>query len=250
LHRALRQPAERAFVRRLLLGALAALTLSACQTPFGANALRERASSAPAAVASVPAPTARVTPPAVEMPTKPDPEYARPTLVERLGELLVVHAPDLSPLDRSRVAHAIESAQEAHQVDPLLILAIMQQESGFDPHAHGRRGSIGLMQIRPFVARDVAQRHGIPWAGPRTLLDPAANVAIGACYLGEMLDMYPDAALAIAAYNLGPYRVQKFLARGHSPRPKYLLSVLARYQMFTSQFGPLAPESIEEADAD
>jgi hypothetical protein len=154
--------------------------------------------------------------------------------------------PDLHPVDRARVAAAIESAQEDHQLDPLLVLAIIEQESRFDPRARGSHGSIGLMQIRPFVARDVAQRHGIPWKGPRTLLDPAANVAIGACYLGEMFDMYADPALAISAYNLGPYRVQRMVALGKTPRPKYLISVLERFRVFASEFGPFGAEQIED----
>jgi soluble lytic murein transglycosylase-like protein len=199
---------------------------------------------------SIPAPAPREPAPAdLQMPFSPDFSLVKPRLSERIAELLVRHAPKLSAVDRARVASAIESAQEAHQLDPLLVLAVIRQESRFDPRARGIRGSMGLMQVRPFVAADVAKRHGIPWAGPRTLLDPAANVAIGACYLGEMFDMYPDPALAIAAYNLGPYRVQKFLARGHEPKPKYMYSVLEHYQTFSSEFGPFDTESIEDADA-
>jgi hypothetical protein len=251
LHRALRKTADQSALRRALFGALFALVFSACQTPFTAAVLRERvnapAPSAPA-VAVTPAPSEVLSVPSP--PPAPRVEVARPKLVERIGELLVHHAPDLSPVDRARVASAIDSAQQAHQLDPLLLLAIIEQESDFDPHARGRRGSMGLMQLRPFVARDVAQRHGIPWKGPRTLLDPAANVSIGACYLAEMFDMYSDPALAIASYNLGPYRVQRLMSRGHNPRPKYLISVLERFQIFASEFGPAEPESIEDADAE
>lgn len=222
---------------------------SACQTPFATSVLRERAESAAPAVAVAPVPArAEATPPHAAL--APAPALPRARLSDRLAELLVARAPDLSPFNRARVASAIEDAAQAHQIDPLLVLAIIEQESGFDPAARGHGGSIGLMQVRPFVARDVAKRHGIPWTGARMLLDPAANVAIGACYLGEMFDMYSDPALAISAYNLGPYRVQRLVARGRSPRPQYLLSVLARYQVFSSQFGPVEPEEIEDAEAD
>jgi len=247
--------ADRTALRRTLYGIGAALLLSACRTPFGGALPTERASlpepAATAVTESVPEPGPREPAPAkLEMPTSPDYSLVKPRLSERLAELLVRHAPKLSAIDRARIANALESAQEAHQLDPLLILAIIQQESGFNPNARGYPHAVGLMQIRPFVAADVAKRHGIPWHGPKTLLDPAANVAIGSCYLGEMFEMYPDPALAIAAYNLGPYRVQRFLDRGHSPRPKYLTSVLARYQVFSSQFGPIEPEQIEDAGAE
>lgn len=238
-------------LRTFAFGAAVALVCAACQTPFTRSLPREVVESAPAAPEQrVEAPVAN--PPVVtELPSAPEPiaPAPRPKLAERLAELLVAHAPDLHPVDRARVAAAIESAQEDHQLDPLLVLAIIEQESRFDPRARGSHGSIGLMQIRPFVARDVAQRHGIPWKGPRTLLDPAANVAIGACYLGEMFDMYADPALAISAYNLGPYRVQRMVALGKTPRPKYLISVLERFQVFASEFGPFEAEQIEDADA-
>jgi soluble lytic murein transglycosylase-like protein len=232
------------------LGVVLALVFSACQTASPWHARLESPVTREPAVAEVaptPAP-ARVSPPEAVAPA-PETPLVRPRIADRIAELLVVHAPDLSPVDRARVALAVESAQQAHELDPLLILAIIEQESDFNPRARSRHGSMGLMQVKPFVARDIAKRHGIPWTGPRTLLDPAANVSIGACYLGEMFEMYEDPALAISAYNLGPYRVQKLVARGHQPRPKYLSDVLARYQVFSSEFGPLEPENIEDADA-
>ncbi|MFI5314500.1 MAG: lytic transglycosylase domain-containing protein [Myxococcota bacterium] len=251
MHRALRETAGPSALRRAAIGAVFALSFSACQTPFTAAVLRERIETLPeASAAPAVAPTATVAAPSPSALANPQREVARPKLAERLAELLVRHAPDLTPVDRARVAAAIDSAQQAHQIDPLLLLAIIEQESAFEPRARGVHGSVGLMQIKSFVARDVAKRHGIPWSGPRTLLDPAANVSIGACYLGEMFEMFPDPALAIAAYNLGPYRVQRLVARGQTPRPKYLTSVLARFQVFAGEFGPAEPESVEDADAE
>ena len=214
--------------RRVLFGVGLAIALSACQTPFRGSLWR------------TPAPDDRAEAPAP----------AGPTRTERIAELLVHHAPDLRPVDRARVAAAVESAREDHNVDPLLLLAIIEQESKFNPRASGPHGSIGLMQIKPFVARDIAKRHGSPWSGLRTLYDPAANVAIGASYLGEMFDMYTDPALAIAAYNQGPYRVQRLVARGQNPRSKYLQAVLARFQVFASEFGTSDPSTDAEAGAE
>jgi len=239
-------------LRTLAFGAAVALVCAACQTPLERRLPVPVEPMTPQRSAEAPAPAEAPEPALAAVPAAPAPAPAapRPKLVDRIGELLVAHAPDLHPVDRARVAAAIDSAQESHQLDPLLILAIIEQESRFDPRARGSHGSTGLMQIKPFVARDVARRHGIPWTGPRTLLDPAANVAIGACYLGEMFDMYPDPALAISAYNLGPYRVQKMVERGKTPRPKYLISVLERFQVFASEFGPAEPEEIEDASSD
>ena len=231
-------------VTRTALGAVLALALSACQTPWTAALLNERAGipTTPAAAVEIAAETPLA-------PTSDAPARELP-LRERIAALLVDHAPQMRPVDRARVAGAIESAQRTHGVDPVLVLAVIRQESHFRVDARGPGGSIGLMQVRPFVAADVARRHNIPWAGAKTLLDPAANVQIGACYLGEMLEMYHDPALAIAAYNMGPYRVRRLVARGHNLRPAYLISVLKHFQALSSEFGPVPPEPIEEALAE
>lgn len=224
-----------------------ALVLSACQTPWTAAVLREASVLPPAAPTS--AATIEV-PVAVVAPEARVDEPREPTLHERISAMLVSRAPKMLPTDRTRVAGAIETAHRNHRVDPLLILAVIQQESRFVPDAMGPGGSVGLMQVRPFVAADVAKRHNIPWAGAKTLLDPAANVQIGACYLGEMLEMYNDPALAISAYNMGPYRVRRLVARGTPPRPAYLISVLKHFQALSSEFGAAPDEPVESAAAE
>jgi len=218
----------RASSRRLLLGVGLGFALSACQTPFHNGIWR---TPAPDDHAQLEAP-------------------APPTRTERIAELLVKHAPDMRGVDRARVAAAVEAAREEHHVDPLLLLAVIEQESKFDPRASGPHGSVGLMQIKPFVARDIAKRHSIPYSGPKTLFDPAANVSIGACYLGEMFDMYPDPDLAITAYNLGPYRVQKLVSRGRVPKSRYLDAVLERFQTFSSEYGPEEAEAASASSAE
>ncbi len=229
---------------RTALGAALALALSACQTPWTQALVGQPTpivTAEPAAI-ETPAPSVVVAP-AVEPP-------AQPSLKHRVAALLVERAPDMRPVDRARVAGAIETAHRNHRVDPALILAVIRQESHFRPHARGIRNSLGLMQVRPFVGADVARRHNIPWAGAKTLLDPAANVQIGSCYLGEMLEKFRDPGLAIAAYNLGPTRVSRMVARGHIPKPAYLASVLKHYQTLTGELGEFAPDTVADAAAE
>jgi soluble lytic murein transglycosylase-like protein len=83
----------------------------------------------------------------------------------------------------------------------------------------GRRGG----------APAAAPRHGIPWEGESTLRDPAHNVAIGTAYLGEILQKFGDLELALAGYNMGPYRLKRMLARGQSPKGEYLGRILTHY---------------------
>jgi len=220
------------------------LALSACQTPWTTAILQDSGAISEPVTAVVEAPA--------EPPSVPA-EIAspiEPSLKGRLAALLVERAPDMRPVDRARVAGAIETAHRNHRVDPVLVLAVIRQESHFRANARGPGNSIGLMQVRPFVGADVARRHNIPWAGVKTLLDPAANVQIGACYLGEMLEMFHDPALAIAAYNMGPTRVRRMVARGHIPKPAYLGSVLKHFQALTSELGEIPDEPITEALAE
>jgi soluble lytic murein transglycosylase-like protein len=250
----LRKARTQTAIVRAALGAVCALAFSACQTSWPTQVLHERIDAATTETAAVAEPEAAIAPaPALEAPAPDARAIATErvlSLEERIAALLVVRAPKMLAVDRARVAGAIATAHRNHRVDPLLVLAVIQQESRFISSAHGAGNSIGLMQVRPFVGADVARRHNIPWAGAKTLLDPAANVQIGACYLGEMLEMYRDPALAITAYNMGPYRVQRLIAQGRIPRPAYLISVLKHFQAFSSEFGPLGVEPIEEALAE
>ncbi len=230
-------------MKRAALGAVFTLALSACQTPWTAALLEERASAPETVTAAAEAPLESLIAPSAEPPKEL-------SLKGRIAALLVERAPKMRPVDRARVAGAIENARLNHRVDPVLVLAVIHQESHFRADARGPGGSLGLMQVRPFVGADVARRHNIPWFGAKTLLDPAANVQIGACYLGEMLEKFQDPALAIAAYNMGPTRVRRLVARGRPPKPAYLVSVLKHFQALSSEFGAISAEPVEEALAE
>jgi soluble lytic murein transglycosylase-like protein len=168
---------------------------------------------------------------------------AQPRL-ERVQTILQERASRLSLRVRKRVANELARAEDEHGLDPLLLLAVIDQESRYDPAARGPKGALGLMQVRPFVAKEVAGRLGIPWEGPATLADPALNVRIGAAYLAEMRRMYAEERLALAAYNMGPYRVKRILAQGRAPKSRYAALVLEGYgalrQRFSVAIGPAA----------
>jgi soluble lytic murein transglycosylase-like protein len=192
-----------------------ALALVACQTPG-------------------PLPAAR--PPAAESLPAPAPEPPSP--VRRLvAAVLAERGPRIPEPERERVAEVLERAEQSRGLDALLVLAVIEQESRFDPSARARSGALGLMQVRPFVGADVARRHGIRWEGPQTLLEPASNVQLGTLYLAEMFDLYGDLDVALAAYNLGPTRVRRLLARGQRPRPRYVGRVEAALEGLAARFG-------------
>jgi soluble lytic murein transglycosylase len=97
-------------------------------------------------------------------------------------------------------------------VDPLLVLALMRQESLFDPAARSPADARGLMQLLPSTAERVARSRGeVP---PRSLYDPDAYITLGVAYLGQLLRDYDgDPRKALAAYNGGEPAVAKWTER-------------------------------------
>ena len=101
----------------------------------------------------------------------------------------------------------IEDTADRYRLDSLLLLAMVQTESGFDAGAISPAGAQGLMQLMP----ETGQTYGAA-----RLTDPHANVRAGARYLRDLLHRFDDdLELALAAYNAGPAAVRRF--RGVPP---------------------------------
>lgn len=91
------------------------------------------------------------------------------------------------------------------RVDPFLVLAVMREESRFDPQAVSRAGAVGLLQVLPATARAMAEGINAP-----QLLDPEVNVRLGIQYLAAQLRAFGDPVLALCAYNAGPAAARRF----------------------------------------
>lgn len=110
--------------------------------------------------------------------------------------------PDLSILQSTPYGELIAAAAEAHGVDPLLVRALIQVESKYQPRARSRKGAMGLMQLMPSVAREYNVRNAY---------DPKANIMAGVQKLKSLIDEWGgDIQRALAAYNAGSGAVQKY----------------------------------------
>lgn len=109
--------------------------------------------------------------------------------------------------DLQTMLRDVATISKRFQLDPLLVLAVIHVESGYDPFAISPAGSLGLMQLQVDTARDVAARLNIPWTSDDLLFDPRVNVLLGSCYLRELLDRFGDRTTALAAFHSGPSRV-------------------------------------------
>jgi soluble lytic murein transglycosylase len=105
----------------------------------------------------------------------------------------------------------LEATQYAH-LDPWLVLGIIRQESAFNARAVSRSDARGLMQLLPSTGREVYQRIGLETFRNDLLFDPQLNIRLGTQYLGRLADTHRgNLILALAAYNAGPGRVQRWL---------------------------------------
>jgi soluble lytic murein transglycosylase-like protein len=97
-------------------------------------------------------------------------------------------------------AEIIDRVSAREGVDPKLVRAVIEVESGYRPSARSPKGAMGLMQLMPATARQYAVTN--PY-------DPTANIEAGIKHLKSLLARFPQ-ALALAAYNAGDAAVERF----------------------------------------
>jgi soluble lytic murein transglycosylase len=104
------------------------------------------------------------------------------------------------------VAHldAVFEGAAENRLDPLFVLAVMREESWFDPNAVSGAGARGLLQIMPATGYDLAGRVGLHGFAADDLFVPNTSIRLGTRYLRELLDASDqEPVLALAAYNAG-----------------------------------------------
>jgi soluble lytic murein transglycosylase-like protein len=112
------------------------------------------------------------------------------------------YAGSRAPANRDRFKPLIDRVARENRIHPALLHAVVRAESSYDPGAISRKGAVGLMQLMPETAR----RYGVydRW-------DPHSNLAGGARYLRDLIDLFGnDLRLALAAYNAGENAVRKY----------------------------------------
>ncbi len=98
-------------------------------------------------------------------------------------------------------------------------LALMRQESEFDPNAVSRADARGIMQLLPSTARMTANKHRIPWDQSRLLGDWEYNSQLGRAHLQDLIEDFGGSYVMVAAaYNAGPGRVSQWVAEFGDPR--------------------------------
>ncbi len=155
----------------------------------------------------------------IEEPPKPAPGTKKFTRLRKLTSSTNLVSPSRTPLNQltslglggslegfttgnSSIDGFIVESGRRNSVDPLLLYAIMHQESTFKPRAISHKGARGLMQLMP----GTAARFGVT-----SIFDPQQNIEGGARYMRFLLDRFSgDIPLALAGYNAGEGAVMKY----------------------------------------
>jgi transglycosylase-like protein with SLT domain len=112
-----------------------------------------------------------------------------------------------SVLEATPYGEIISAVSEANGVNPLLVRALIQVESGYKPRARSRKGAMGLMQLMPSTAKEYKVRNPF---------DPKTNIEAGIKHLKSLIDRFGSLDLSLAAYNAGAGAVEK-----HNGIPPY-----------------------------
>lgn len=130
----------------------------------------------------------------------PDPPPAPPQAFAKTSQRSVPASPaQTPPVDLNQV---VNEASDRYRLDPDFLNSVIKAESGFNVRAVSRKGAQGLMQLMPGTASQL---------GVSNAFDARANVDGGTRYLRELLERYNfDMVKALAAYNAGPQRVDRF----------------------------------------
>jgi len=118
-------------------------------------------------------------------------------------------------------------------IDPLVLHAVIRQESRFQPDILSPAGAVGLMQLMPRTAAEAARKEKMPKPGRKELLRPAVNVRLGAAYLARLVKGYGgDYIRAVAAYNAGESAVGQWWSRSNGDPAAFLEGVNYRETRF------------------
>ena len=118
---------------------------------------------------------------------------------------------------------ALTAQARANNLDPAIVAGVIRQESSWNPRAVSRAGARGWMQVLPSVGKEIAQARRYPVWDPALLFDPDVSLEMGTSHLRGALSRYNSLPRALAAYNAGESRVQRWVQRLGAEDPEVFI---------------------------
>ena len=125
-----------------------------------------------------------------------------------------------------------------YKVDYRLVLALMKIESNFRHDAVSKKGARGLLQVKPSLAKFIAEDMGIGWRGTKTLDEPETNIKFGVHFFSKLINDFQNTNMALHAYHVGPTRLRQILINKKIPQKRYVNLVLDEYDRNISLLPP------------
>jgi transglycosylase-like protein with SLT domain len=176
------------------------------------------------------------TPNPEDIQSAPPAEVPPPRDLVRLYAIVKANRPDISDGEIWELADAVKQECKKRGLDPILVLALIQVESGFRFKAVSPMGARGIMQIMPEVAQNLAHEIGYhPHSEgrhfrPEFLDDPFYSIKLGVYYLQGLKKSFRDVTTTLIAYNLGPTELRNRLDNNIDFSDEYASLVLSAYQ--------------------
>jgi soluble lytic murein transglycosylase len=137
----------------------------------------------------------------------------------------------------ARMISRVVYEESAHYgLDYRLVLALMKIESNYQDDAVSSKGARGLLQVKPSVAKFIAQDAGIRWDGHRTLDEPDSNIRIGVHFFSQLIKDFKNINVALRAYNMGPTRMKELSQDNIQSTGGFPGLVMNEYRKNTSAF--------------
>jgi soluble lytic murein transglycosylase len=127
------------------------------------------------------------------------------------------------------ISQAVVNESKRYGLDYRLVLAIIKVESNFQCDAVSVRGARGLLQVKPSLAKYIAEDVGVTWQGAETLDEPEKNIKIGVRLFSQLIRDFQSTHMALHAYHVGPTRLRAIMTAKKIPQKRYLNLVLDEY---------------------
>ncbi len=168
----------------------------------------------------------------------------KPKELVAIYDVIKTNRPDISDAEAWKVSDAIWKESAKHNLDPILIAALIEVESGFQSLAVSPMGARGIMQIMPDVGKWIAREIGFTEAAgsgaftPEHLDDPVVNIKLGIYYLYGLKKSFRNWSLALAAYNVGPTAMRDHLENETEVPIDFANAVLSVYRKYQAPKQP------------
>src|SRR6185503_18847082 len=165
-------------------------------------------------------------------------EKPRPRELVKIYSIVKSHRPDIAESEAWRVAEVILEESLKRDIDPILVLAVIEVESRFQYTVVSPMGARGIMQIMPdtgkFLTETRGREIGLRPASfrPESLDDPLLSIRLGVFYLHDLKKQFQNLNHALIAYNAGPAEIQNRIENNLDLSDEFVTVVLDAYQRY------------------